>query len=98
MAMNTTILAASALSTVSILLLLALTGVWIRNYRTFGSSLTLGLVAFGSAMLFENAVAIYFFLSTTMLYTGDPLVQRAVLTMRVLQLVAVAFLTYVTIQ
>ncbi|MFB6146561.1 MAG: hypothetical protein ABEJ08_02630 [Halobacteriaceae archaeon] len=98
MAMSTTIMAASALSGVNILLLLALTGVWVRNYRTFGSVLTLGLIAFGSVLLVENGLAIYFFFSTTMLYSGAAAAQQAILVLRALQVLALALLTYVTLQ
>jgi hypothetical protein len=98
MAMSTTLTIATALSGLSILLLVVLTAVWVRNYRTFESTLTLGLIAFGAAMLLENALAIYFFFSTTMLYSGDPVVQTAILALRSLQLVAIAFLTYVTVK
>jgi len=98
MAMGTTILTASVLSGLSILLLLALTAVWVRNYRTFGSSLTLGLIAFGLVLIAENGLAIYFFFSTSMLYSGDPFAQQAVLTLRALQVLALGFLTYVTLQ
>jgi hypothetical protein len=96
MAMNTTLLIASALSGLSILLLLVLLGVWIRNYRTFRTSLTLGLIAFGGVLLVENVLAIYFFFSTSMLYAGDPVAQRALLVLRALELFALGFLTYVT--
>jgi hypothetical protein len=98
MAMNTTLLFASVLSGLSILLLLGLTAVWIRNYRTFRTPLTLGLLAFGSVLLVENVLAIYFFFSTEMLYAGTPSAQRALLVLRALQLCALGFLTYVTMQ
>jgi len=96
--MSTTIIVASALSGLSILLLAGLVGIWVRNYLTFRTSLSLGLVAFGLLLLAENALAIYFFFSTSMLYSGDPLAQRAMLTLRALQLLALGFLTYVTAQ
>lgn len=98
MAMDTTLLIASVLSGLSILLLLGLIAVWIRNYRTFRTALTLGLIAFGSVLLVENVLAIYFFFSTTMLYSGAPIAQQALLILRALQLFALAFLTYVTMK
>ncbi len=98
MAMNTTLMIASGLSVLSILLLFVLTGIWIRNYRTFRSSLTLGLIAFGAVLLAENALAIFFFFSTGMLYSGDPFAQRALVLLRALQLIAIGFLTYVTLK
>lgn len=96
--MSTTLTIATALSGLSILLLLVLTAVWVRNYRTFESTLTLGLIAFGAGLLLENALAIYFFFSTAMLYSGDQTVQTAILVLRSLQLLAIAFLTYVTVR
>jgi hypothetical protein len=98
MAMGTMIQAASALAGVNILLLAALSGVWLRNYRTFRTPLILGLVAFSVAMLAENALALYFFFTMQSLYSGDPHVQQAVLVLRGLQLVALGFLTYVTLR
>ena len=86
MTMNTTIQAASALAGVNILLLALLTAVRIRNYRTFKTTLVLGLVAFPAAMLVENALALYFFFSMQSLYSGDPHVQQAVLVLRGVQL------------
>ena len=98
MTMETTIMAASALAGLNIIFLAALTAVWIRNYRTFRTNLILGLVAFSLVLLIENAVAVYFFFSMQSLYAGDVGVQRAVLVLRALQLVAVVFLTYVTVK
>jgi multisubunit Na+/H+ antiporter MnhF subunit len=96
--METTIQATSALAGVNILLLLALTAVWVNNYRTFRTPLVLGLVAFGAAMLAENALALYFLFTMQSLYSGDPHVQQAVLALRALQLLALGFLAYVTLQ
>jgi hypothetical protein len=87
---------ASGLAVVNILLLGLLTSVWIRNYRKFRSSLVLGLLAFALVMLAENVLALYYFFSMKMLYSGDPSVQQAVLVLRALQVVALGFLTWVT--
>ncbi|WP_311170589.1 hypothetical protein [Halobellus ordinarius] len=92
------LLVATVLSGANVVLLAVLTGVWVRNYRTFGSEMTAGLAAFAAAMLLENALAIYFFFSTGMLYVGDPAVQQAVAALRALQTVALVFLTYVTVK
>ena len=89
---------ATALAVVNVLLLAALTVVWVRNYRTFRTPLVAGLVAFGLVMLVENAAAVGFFLSTGMLYAGDPTAQQAVIVLRALQTIALVFLTYVTMQ
>lgn len=89
-------LVATVLSGVNVLLLMVLTIIWVRNYRTFGSEMTAGLAVFGVAMTLENLVAIYFFFSSGMLYVDSPGVQQSVATLRALQTVALAFLTYVT--
>lgn len=92
------LLAATGISVMNALMLGALTAVWVRNYRTFGTPMTAGLAAFGALLLAENLVAVYFYLSTQMLYSGDPLAQQTVVVLRVLELLAVGFLTYVTMQ
>jgi hypothetical protein len=96
--MDTNLMIAAGLSGISVALLLGLVAVWVRNYRTFRTGLTLGLIAFGSVLLLENVLAIYFFFSTGMLYSGDPLAQRALLSLRALQVIALTFLTYVTMK
>lgn len=98
MAMGTMILIASGFAAVNVLLLLALGTVWVRNYRTFQTPLILGLLAFAGVLLIENALALYFFFSMTMLYSGDPTVQTAVAVLRALQFVAIAILTYITMK
>lgn len=45
----------------NVLLLAGLLVVWLRNYRQVRSKHTLGLSVFGSLMLAENALALYFF-------------------------------------
>jgi hypothetical protein len=89
---------ATLLSGVNVVLLGVLTTVWVRNYRTFGSEMTAGLAAFAAVLLIENAVAIYFFFSSGMLYAGAPSAQQAVAVLRALQTVALVFLTYVTVK
>lgn len=96
MAMDPTIQVAAVFAGVNVALLLVLTAIWIRNYRTFRTGLTLGLLAFGGVLLVENVLAIYFFFSTAMLYSGSAAAQQAVLVLRTLQMVALLFLTYVT--
>jgi len=96
--MTPTLAIASALAGLNIVLLTALLTVWWRNYRAFGTSLTLGLVAFAVVLAVENVVAIGFFVSSGMLYAADASAQTAVLAMRALQFLALAFLTYVTLR
>lgn len=96
MAMSTELLAASVLSGATVVLLLVLGAIWLRNYRTFRTPLVLGLVGFAAVLLIENAVALYFFVSMQPLYAMDPAVHGVVTVLRALQFVAVALLAYVT--
>jgi hypothetical protein len=97
-AMAPWLLAATGISVLNALMLAALTVVWIRNYRTFRTPMTAGLAAVGGLQLSENLVAVYFFVSTRMLYSGEAVAQQTVVVLRVLELLAVGFLTYVTMQ
>lgn len=89
---------ASVLSGLNILLLLIVGAVWARNYRTFKSPLTIGLLGFASVLIVENLIALSFFFSMGMLYAGSAAAQQAVLAMRALQFVAILFLTAVTVR
>lgn len=80
-------------------MLLVLLSVWLRNYRKFGSNMVLGLVGFSGVLLLENLIAVFFFFrSMQMLYSSDPVIGQVVVGMRLLELVAIGFLTYVTVQ
>ena len=98
MAMGPAVMGAMGLAGVNAVILVVLSGVWVRNYRTFQSNLTLALLAFGVVLLLENLMAIYFFFSMGSLYADSPLVGEAVLVLRALQFLALAFLSYVTLQ
>lgn len=98
MAMGPTMTAASALAGANALLLAALSVVWLRNYRTFGTGLVAGLSLFALVTLAENLLALYYFLSMQAFYAGDAHVQQAVLVLRVLQFVAFSILAYVTLR
>ena len=89
---------ASILAAANIVLLVGLIIIWTRSYRTFKTTLSLGLIAFAAVLLLENALAIYFFFSMRMLYAADPLVEQSVLLLRGLQLIALLFLTWVTMR
>ncbi|MFA1611000.1 hypothetical protein [Halobellus rubicundus] len=89
---------AAALSALNVLLLVALGVVWARNYRAFRTPLTLGLLGFAVVLAIENLVALSFFFSMGMLYTGSAAAQQAVLAMRALQFVAILFLTIVSMR
>ncbi|MFB6282232.1 MAG: hypothetical protein ABEH40_09445 [Haloferacaceae archaeon] len=98
MAMGPWIAIATLLSAISVVLLIVLTGVWVRNYREFRTPMVAGLVAFGAVLLLENLVAVYFFFSMGMLYAGTPRAQMAVVVLRALQTLALAFLAAVTVR
>jgi len=85
---------------VNVLLLLALGGIWVRNYRRFGSKHALGLSIFAVLMLAENALALYYFTMDPMLsgwfthMPGPP--ELAMMLLRILTTVALIFLLWVT--
>lgn len=89
---------ATGFAALSLVLLVVLTAIWVRNYREFRTPLILGLVVFALVLLLENATAIYFFFSMRMLYAADPTVQTSVAVLRGLQFVALCFLTWATLQ
>jgi len=99
MAMGPPTILGIGITILSSVLLATLATVWLRNYRQFGSTMTLGLLAFSAVLLVENVVAVVFFFSSMkMLYAMDSLVGMVVLGMRVLELIAIAFLTYATLK
>lgn len=98
MAMSTTLMAATALSGATVVLLVVLGAIWLRNYQTFRTPLVLGLVGFAAVLIVENVVALYFYVSMESLYAMDPTVHTTVAIMRALEFVAVALLAYVTWQ
>jgi hypothetical protein len=54
---------ATLLAGANVVILAVLGGIWIQNYRTFRTGLTLGLVLFAAVILVENVAAIYSFLT-----------------------------------
>lgn len=99
MAMGPPTVVGIGLTIINTALLVILAGVWLRNYRRFRSSMVLGLLGFSAVLLVENVIAVgFFFSSMGMLYNMEPIVGQVVLGMRVLELIAVGFLTYVTLK
>lgn len=86
---------------VNVALLAVLCAIWFRNYREFGSKHTLGLFVFGLLLLGENALGLYYFLMHETLagwFGGLPeLAATALLALRLLETVAIAFLAWVTL-
>jgi hypothetical protein len=92
-----------AFSVLNVLLLLGLGYVWGRNFLQFRSKHTLGLLVFAVLLLAENALSIYFFVFhnhlTAWINTASmvpPPAQRAMLALRILEFIGIAFLSWVT--
>jgi|APHM01.1.fsa_nt_gi hypothetical protein len=99
MAMDIATTAAMGVAGVNSLLLTVLVVVWVQNYRQFGSTMILGLLGFSSVLLVENLIALgFFFSSMQMLYGMSPLAGQVVLAMRLLEFVAIGFLSYATLR
>jgi len=99
MAMGVPTILGIALTAVNSVLLGILVSVWVKNYRKFCSTMVLGLLGFSVVLLVENLVGLFFFLSSMrMLYAADPLAGQVALGMRLLELLAISFLTYVTLK
>ncbi|MFC7097561.1 hypothetical protein [Halobaculum marinum] len=89
-----------AAAALNVVLLLGLTYVWGRNYTQFRSKHTLGLAAFGLILLAENATALYLFYFhpqlSAWIAAQAPIAHLAVGGLRLLELVAIAFLAWTT--
>lgn len=89
---------AVGLSALTAILLCVVTAIWIDNYRTFKTPLALGLLAFCLVLLLENLVILYFYLFTEeMLFIDGSNVETLVVVMQVLEFLAVAIFTYVSL-
>jgi hypothetical protein len=91
---------AAGAAIVNAVVLLALTGVWVRNYRQFRSKHTLGLALFGVLLLVENLLALYVFAVHPGLHAwlanSAPVAQTAMMLLRLCELAAIGFLAWVT--
>lgn len=88
----------TGLSAVNLVLLVVLLWVWVRNYRTFASTMVLGLIVFAVVLVVENLLAVYFAFSMATLYATDPTVQAIGSLLRGLQFVALVVLTWATLR
>ena len=92
--------AASAATALNVLLLLVLTGIWLRNYSEFRSKHTLGFVIFGVLLLAENLLSFYYYVLdpqvATLLASAAPIAGRAMMFVQLLELGALVFLTWIT--
>lgn len=86
----------------NVLLLLGLCTVWVRNARQFRSKHTLGFLVFGLLLLAENALAVYYFAIDPTLsgwFASDAMPSQpasAMMTLRVVESVALIFLAWIT--
>lgn len=94
--------AARAAAGVNVLLLVALVSVWLRGYRRHGARHTLALLVVAAFLLVENALWLYFYVVHGafvgwFLGAGTE-VQAGLALLCVLELVALAVLSYLTWQ
>lgn len=94
--------AARVATAVNVLLLVALSAIWIRNYRRVQSRFTMGFLTFGGLLLAENAFALYLYAidPTTSAWFADipELYTRSLMVLALLQLAALAVLSWITLQ
>lgn len=93
---------ARAAAGVNLVVLAALGAVWLRNYRSHGARHTLGLLVFAAFLGVENALWLYFYLLHPafigwFVESGTD-IQAGVAMLCGLELVALAFLAYITWQ
>ncbi|SDM07354.1 hypothetical protein SAMN04487949_0737 [Halogranum gelatinilyticum] len=86
---------------VNVLVLLGLGTVWLRNFVKFRSKHTLGLATFATFLLAENAFALYYYqvdptLSVWFSTAVPAVAWQAMLTLHVLETLALAVLAWVT--
>lgn len=84
----------------NVVLLLALTVVWARNYRSHGAQHTLGLLLFAVILLGQNVLALYLYsLHPTFhewVYYSAPVAKQGTMTLNVLQFFGLSFLAWIT--
>jgi len=95
---------AQAATALNVVLLLVLGYVWGRNYLTFRSKHTLGLLVFAFFLLLENALVLYYYLldPTLSAWWHDEsivpvIVWQAQMAIHVAQTVGLLFLAWITL-
>lgn len=85
---------------VNVALLVVLTTIWVRNYRSHGARHTLGLLVFATILLAQNLLAVYLYsfhgTYHDWIYHSYPIALRGTMALNVLETVALAFLTWIT--
>lgn len=92
--MSTLLTVARVAAVANVVLLLALAYVWATTYRQVQSKQTLGTLVFAVLLLAENALAFYYYTLSGLELTTPAI--RAMMVLQVLELFAIAFLTWVT--
>jgi hypothetical protein len=99
--MGALIWAAGGATLLNVVLLAALSAVWGRNYRQFRSKHTMGMLTFAVVLLCQNALSLYFYVWDPAMSEWLALVpthaMRGLLILDLLELVAVLFLVWVTV-
>lgn len=94
--------AARVAAGVNVLLLLGLLRVWLGNYRQHGARHTLGLLVFAAFLLVENVLWLYFYVLhdsfVGWFVAAGTEVQVGLTLLCALELVALAFLSYLAWQ
>ena len=92
--MSTLLTVARVAAAANVVLLLALMYVWATTYRQVRSKQTLGTLVFAALLLAENVLAFYYY-TVSGLDLSTPAI-RAMMLLQVLELLAIASLTWVT--
>lgn len=79
----------------NIVLLTVLIVLWARLYREIRSTFTLGSLVFGTFLLAENAVALWFYFTTPAL---PAIAVEVMMVLQVLEAFAIATMLYITAQ
>ncbi len=102
MPMNVWVTSAQLSTAINMVLLAVLGGVWARNYMRLRSKHTLGMLIFAALLFCENGSALYYYLIDPHLsiwFSTDvpPIAWHAMLLFHVLEMLAIGFLAWVTL-
>ncbi|MGB9931944.1 hypothetical protein [Haloarcula amylolytica] len=93
--------AASVASALNVVVLLVLLSVWTRNYLAVGSKHALGLTVFGSLLLAENCLSVYYYVLdpevAVLLRSAAPVAGRAMTFVAILELGGLLFLAWISL-
>ena len=100
--MNIWVTSAQLATAINMVLLAVLASVWARNYMHLRSKHTLGMLVFATLLFFENASGLYYYLidpdlSIWFSTAVPPIAWHAMLLFHVLEMLAIGFLAWVTL-